>query len=224
MSEIIITSQFRLIIERSIECYFDNFIKKGVKISENKKSLRLLTESDYDSHRHLFSRVHYGYFDLTFKFETEKKHHEDCCEDSDSDDYDHKDCYDNCKEVLIYYIYLHHKETQLECFKFTENSDINEALLKIKSIEDTYKLCPCDKLALKNKNWCESCYIYRSNHPDKGEVCAICHEDEGRYIRTTCKQSFHGHCFKKIEQEKQQGEWFRKCPLCRTMCNYSYFN
>ena len=75
------------------------------------------------------------------------------------------------------------------------------------------KKCQCGA-GEEEEGWCETCYIYRIEHPT-GKHCAICLENEGRYIQTECGHYFHRHCYLRIIPEMPVFPHLRKCPMCR---------
>lgn len=77
-------------------------------------------------------------------------------------------------------------------------------------------ICPCGRLgrnsylAEEDHGKCYNCYIYGFK---RGEICSICHEDDGKpWIKTSCGHHFHELCWHRIIP--QFG--IKKCPLCRT--------
>jgi hypothetical protein len=72
----------------------------------------------------------------------------------------------------------------------------------------------CDRiqpLYVYTEGWCKTCYV--SCHK-REEKCPVCLEDEGSWITLyPCQHVLHSACWTKTVG--------RKCPMCRTECDYS---
>jgi len=212
MSEITITGRIWTMIQRTIEVVWDEFVEEGKEIFKNKRRFRLLDDSrEFGTYKYF---TYPDNFKMIFLFDTDLIHHEDCDNDECS-----RDCEENCKKVIRYSIEIKYKDLVIKKFEISEIIDEDDVLKMIGSLETTFFICQCGELA-ERRGWCKGCYIYRSNHPND-EVCPICYENEGRYIKTTCNHYFHRHCYHKINTEKPFFEQKRKCPLCREITTYS---
>jgi hypothetical protein len=57
---------------------------------------------------------------------------------------------------------------------------------------------------------CNNCYIYGFK---RGEICSICHEDDGKpWVQTSCNHFFHDMCWSRTLPIHGT----KKCPMCRT--------
>jgi len=220
MSSVKITPRLRLLINRSIEVKWEAFIKKGIELRLDQEEFE---EYHYDRNEFSFN---FEDFKLVMSLDLEKWHDEEC----QLDDYIHLEDECKCKKDIGYEVSLKYNKTILIKFNVDKNTAREDMKELFEILKGEYYFCPCEKIAdhtdtTTGKMWCDECYIYRMNHPNgMSEVCAICHEDEGRYIKTSCGHYFHHHCFMKIENGRSENyTLLRKCPLCRQFSDYTYF-
>jgi hypothetical protein len=83
--------------------------------------------------------------------------------------------------------------------------DFNIFDQEIDKLVKEYKICPCGQLEKKD-GWCRYCYPLISTQED---ICSICHENEGVWIKLKCNHLVHRPCWYQMENHK--------CPLCRAV-------
>lgn len=219
MSSIEITSRFRTIINRAIEMKFDKFVEDGIKTRKDDRLFKKFCDSDEEP---AFFSLHYKGLFLKMEYSPDTKYHD--CDDYDEDMIckESHDC-DCCKDFK-YEIYITNAKgsslypTRLFKLEFTDPTlSMARALFLFNKIPDTIEICQCGRIVAKDK-WCENCYIWRSEHPTD-EHCAICHENEGKYIMTDCNHYFHEHCWDQLNYETNG--MAKKCPLCRKLTGSS---
>lgn len=90
--------------------------------------------------------------------------------------------------------------------------------VKVKIFEfclKTHFLCKCGGKAIERLgNRCETCFLYNFKRKDD-DRCAICLEDEGRWIQLSCLHVIHQHCWDSNNTNSSNG-FLMKCPICRT--------
>lgn len=90
----------------------------------------------------------------------------------------------------------------------TDENFLETAINEIKNFKDKkYQFCLCNEIIYKNGK-CKNCYIYSYIRDDN---CAICLENDYRWVIFNCKHIIHHHCFLKLKN--------KKCPLCRIKIN-----
>jgi hypothetical protein len=63
--------------------------------------------------------------------------------------------------------------------------------------------------------FCDDCWIHDYH---RGDVCGICQEDDGYWIKTSCNHYFHKCCYYKYSISLQIGKIL--CPLCKTIGDF----
>ena len=203
MTTIETSARVRTLINRVVEVHWNEFKTEGERLRHNQRLFKRAINDGGCEYRQM-SLVDdiIIIFEFGFTF-----YHDDICEKDDVVEYDDEECL--CEKEVDYRIII--RRSNIICFEggFSKNKTTLEVLEYFKTMPDQLVVCQCGDLATHGV-WCQDCYIWRQEHP-KGEVCAICHEGEGKYLKTECNHYFHVHCFYMITATN----YVRPCPLCR---------
>jgi len=101
--------------------------------------------------------------------------------------------------------FMYVKGHQIGNFDLDNDEDYKTYLPKFEEIKREYEYCICGAPCFEEEKQCKNCYIYNKRLPDN---CAICLENNYRWITTNCNHNFHRHCMEKVENKNV-------CPLCR---------
>jgi hypothetical protein len=218
MSTIEITARASTLIERSIFVKWDKFKAEGERIRHNQKCFERAVCSDDGE---FYNQMNVLSATIRYEFNFNSYHDADCDTYQEDDIINYTDdC--NCEKEVGYTIKIVKSDKTLFMRCFSKKHTTKEVVEAFGEMPVEFNLCQCGSVAVYSDssratttNWCEDCFIWRQEHPNGGtEVCAICHEGEGRYMKTDCGHYFHSHCFGKIEWLKGQG-LLKTCPLCR---------
>lgn len=139
-------------------------------------------------------------------------HDDDCPKPGETKETDNCDC-EKCREYTAYLAY-HPKEAgrhiniQLAEYQFTVYSDKKDLLEWLDKLPSTFNLCSCGENLVKRDNWCSTCYIFRYERTEEeGGACCVCLENEGRWVKLSCKHIIHKNCYRHLVKDE--------CPLCR---------
>ena len=158
------------------------------------------------------------------KFHYDLQRHSEDCEEYDEDS-DHNIVVGECKECGSEYIRydcnIYYGDNFVETVSWSKTTTLEELMAKIQLLSgEKYYECKCGNIRklLQYDGMCKTCYIWSyTRTEEEGGDCAICYENNGRWIElTTCKHQFHYGCIKTYNN--------KKCPLCRheyiTHCDF----
>jgi len=214
MSKIEISERTATLINRSLIVSWDKFKAEGERIRHNQKCFEQALDSSPQSENYKQMNVLNGLF-IVYEFDFNYYHGEECGEYEDCDVIVYTDdC--ACEKEVNYIIKIKKSDTTIFQLGFSKKQTREEVVDAFGEMPTEFTLCQCGQVADKAGNWCEDCFVWRREHPNGGtEVCAICHEGEGKYMKTDCGHYFHTHCFHKVECKRVGLEYVKQCPLCR---------
>jgi hypothetical protein len=199
------------VFKRYVEMNFDDVLERAKKAKKN------LYDTPY------FIRVS----NWTLKLDYYMGFHQDDCEKDKNEDISFNQKCDECDYqkvrigIIVYYEY-NPKKNDLRIDSLLLDADIAikenmyEFLNKIEGKQWT--ICPCNSIAKKD-GFCEECYIHSYERTEEeGGNCAICYENNGRWIKLECGHIFHTYCIRNVVTTSSNGSsngWIKKCPLCR---------
>lgn len=220
MAKIEISERTATLIDRSIFVFWDKFKAEGERIRHNQKCFEQALHHSPHHENYKQMNVLNG-LTIVYEFDFTYYHDEECGEYDDGDVIVYTDnC--ECEKEVNYEIKIRMSDTTIFRRNFSKKNTREEVIESFGEMPSEFTFCQCGKVAEycnfqdKGENWCENCFIWRREHPNGGtEVCSICHEGEGVYMKTDCGHYFHSHCFSKIEYKRVDGEHVKQCPLCR---------
>lgn len=225
MSKIEISKRTWTLINRSIFVSWDKFKAEGERIRHNQKCFEQTLHCSPESENYKQMNVLNGLL-IVYEFDFTYYHDEECGEYDDHDVIVYTDdC--ACEKEVNYTIKIKKSDKTIFQLGFTKKQTREEVLESFGEMPCDFTICQCGEVAEygndkdKEENWCEDCFVWRQEHPNGGtEVCAICHEGEGKYMKTDCGHYFHSHCFDKVEYKTVDVGRRKLCPLCRHVINF----
>lgn len=224
MAKIEISERTATLIDRSIFVSWDKFKAEGERIRHNQKCFEQALHHSPNSENYKQMNVLNG-LTIVYEFDFTYYHDDECDEYNDDDVIVYTDgCI--CEKEVNYEIKIKKSDTTIFRLGFSKNHTREEVIEAFGKMPSEFNICQCGDVAEyghvdKAENWCEDCFVWRQEHPNGStEVCSICLEGEGKYMKTGCGHYFHSHCFKKIEFKRVDGELRKQCPLCRHVIDF----
>jgi hypothetical protein len=154
-------------------------------------------------------------------------HDDECDKGVDADILFDEKCdecdYHKVRMSLVVYYEYHPKKNDMHIDSLLLDADIAtkenmyEFLDKIQ--EKQWTICPCKSVAKKD-GLCRECYIHSYERTEEeGGHCAICYENNGRWMKMECGHIFHSYCVRNLDGIPSSHGWIKKCPLCRKECD-----
>jgi len=102
---------------------------------------------------------------------------------------------------------------------FREGPDVVKFRIQ-KFCSQIHMLCKCGSTPVQRLgNRCEDCFVFSFRRFD--DRCAICLENEGRWIQLSCSHVIHVHCWNDLQQTTKSANRAVNClcPVCRAIIN-----
>jgi hypothetical protein len=95
----------------------------------------------------------------------------------------------------------------------TKDNMLPKVLEWVDNLPSMFQMCRCAKMIARRDGWCVECYIYRyTRTEEEGGDCCVCMENEGKWVKLSCKHIIHKHCYDGIHCCQPKSTL---CPLCR---------